>query len=136
MKSEPAAYSWQQLQADGATNWDGVRNYQAQNNMKAMKFGDLAFFYHSNHGKEVVGIMEICGEFMLDAQDETGRFGMVRVKCVSSLVRPVTLKIIKQTPALQNIALVRQGRLSVMPINVEEWQTILQLGGGAGDHTL
>lgn len=136
MKSEPAAYSWQQMQADGTTNWDGVRNYQAQNNMKAMKLGDLAFFYHSNHGKEVLGIMEICGEFTLDAQDATGRFGVVQVKYISSLAHPVTLKIIKQTPALQNIALVRQGRLSVMPINAEEWQIILQLGGGADDHIL
>lgn len=124
------------MQADGITNWDGVRNYQAQNNMKAMRLGDLAFFYHSNQGKEVVGIVEVCGEFRLDPQDNTGRFGMVQVKHVSSLVQPVTLKIIKQTPVLQNIALVRQGRLSVMPISVEEWQTILQLGGGANDHIL
>ncbi len=134
VKSEPTAFSWQQMQADGVTNWDGVRNYQAQNNMKAMRLGDLAFFYHSNHGKEILGIVEVCGEFHADPQDASHRFGMVKMKYVRSLANFVSLKIIKETPALKNIGLVKQGRLSVMPLSAVEWQVILQLAGeGEGD---
>jgi predicted RNA-binding protein with PUA-like domain len=129
VKSEPAAFSWQQMQADGITNWDGVRNYQAQNNLKAMRTGDLAFFYHSNHGKEIVGIVEVCEEFQPDPHDSSNRFGMVKMKYKRPLANSVSLKIIKETPALENIGLVKQGRLSVMPLSAAEWQAILQLAG-------
>jgi predicted RNA-binding protein with PUA-like domain len=128
VKSEPSAYSWQQMQQDIITNWDGVRNYQAQNNLKQMQLKDLAFFYHSNEGKEVVGIVEVCAEFHPDPADANGKFGMVKMKYVSSLANPVSLKTIKQTPELINIPLIKQSRLSVMPITKDEWQVILSLG--------
>lgn len=131
MKSEPAAYSWDRLVADGRTPWDGVRNPQATGNLKAMKVGDRAFFYHSNEGLAVVGIMEIVRPYYPDPADKSGRFGMVDVKPVMPLKRPVTLAEIKATPALAELALVRQPRLSVMPVSAEAWRRICRMGGVA-----
>ena len=111
MKSEPFKYSWDQLVKDGRTHWDGVRNYQAANNLKAMKIGDLAFFYHSNEGVEIVGIARIVKEYYPDPSDPAGKFGMVDVAPVKKLVKPVPLKAIKEDPRLTDIALVRQSRL-------------------------
>ena len=127
-KSEPFKYAWSQLVKDGSTFWSGVRNYQASNNMKAMKIGDLAFFYHSNEGKEIVGIMEVCKEYYPDPSDEKGRFGMVDFKAVKPIPKPVTLADIKGNKDLQNIALVRQSRLSVCPITDQEWKIICKMG--------
>lgn len=129
MKSEPFKYSWDQLVSDGATHWDGVRNHQASNNMKAMTLGDHAFFYHSNEGKEIVGIVEVVKEYYPDPSDPNGRFGMVDVKAVKPLKTPVTLQQIKADPALQEMALIRQSRLSVCPVGEAQWQHICQLGG-------
>lgn len=129
MKSEPAAYSWQQLVKDKKTGWTGVRNYQASNNMKAMQIGDEAFFYHSNEGKEIVGIMRISKPYHPDPTDETGRFGMVEVAAVAPFKRPVTLAEIKTHPQLKDMAFVRQSRLSVSPVTAAEWKLLCKLGG-------
>lgn len=128
-KSEPYKYSWDELVADGSTHWDGVRNYQASNNMKAMKIGDQAFFYHSNEGKEIVGIMEVCKEYYPDHTDEKGRFGMVDFKAIKPMPKPVTLADIKASDALEGISLVRQSRLSVAPITEKEWKILCKMGG-------
>lgn len=128
-KSEPFKWSWDQQVKKGIEHWDGVRNYQAAGNMKAMKKGDLGFFYHSNEGKEIVGIVEVVKEYYPDHTDESGRFGMVDVKAVKPFNTPVTLKQIKEHPALSSMALVRQGRLSVCPVSEEEWNIICDLGG-------
>jgi len=127
VKSEPFKYSWDDMVRDGTTHWDGVRNYQALNNMKAMKNGDLAFFYHSNEGKEIVGIVEIVKEFYPDPHDE--RSGLVDVKANKAVPTPVTLKAIKADESLHDIALVRQSRLSVMPIDDESWDKLSKMGG-------
>lgn len=124
VKSEPSAYSWQQMLQDGRTNWSGVRNYQAANNLKAMKKGDQAFFYHSNEGKEIVGIVEIVKEAYPDPSDEKGIFVQVDVKPVKTLKKPVTLAEIKAHKTLKNMALVKQSRLSVCPVTAEEWKII------------
>lgn len=129
MKSEPFAYSWEQLLKDKTTPWTGVRNYQARNNMKAMKKGDRAFFYHSNEGVEVVGIVEVCKEYYPDHTDETGRFGMVDVKALKPVPKPVTLAAIKSHKDLKDMALLKQSRLSVSPVTAAEWKTICALGG-------
>jgi predicted RNA-binding protein with PUA-like domain len=126
IKSEPVKYPWSRLVEDGRTHWDGVRNYQASNNLKAMRVGDLAFFYHSNEGLEIVGIAEIVGEYYPDPSDSAGRFGMVDVAPVRKLSRPVTLKEIKADPLLQEMALVRQSRLSVCPVTAEAWARVLE----------
>ena len=123
-KSEPGAWSWDDQVRDGAAEWDGVRNYQAANNMKAMKTGDLGFFYHSVNEKQIVGIVEVVREYYPDPSDASGRFGMVDVKAVKPVKRPVTLAEIKAEPRLENLALVRQSRLSVVPVNDEEWRII------------
>lgn len=128
MKSEPSAYSWDQLVKDGRTNWSGVRNYQAANNLKAMKPGDRAFFYHSNEGLAIVGVMEIVKAAYPDPSDKEGRFVMVDVKPLAPLKTPVTLAAIKAETKLKNLALVRQGRLSVSPVNAEEWKLISKMG--------
>ena len=127
VKSEPFKYSWDDMVRDGTTHWDGVRNYQALNNMKAMKNGDFAFFYHSNEGKEIVGIVEIVKEFYPDPDDE--RSGLVDVKAHKVVPMPVTLKAIKADESLHDIALVRQSRLSVMPIDDESWDKLSKMGG-------
>ena len=129
VKSEPVKYAWAQLVKDGKTFWSGVRNYQAANNLKAMKKGDQVFFYHSNEGLEIVGICEIAKEYYPDHTDESGKFGMVDVKPVRPLKTPVTLTAIKAEPALADIALIRQSRLSVMPITPQQWKQICKMGG-------
>jgi predicted RNA-binding protein with PUA-like domain len=129
MKSEPSAYSWQQLVKDGQTGWTGVRNFQASANMKAMKKGDRVFFYHSNEGLEIVGIMEIAKEYHSDPTDKTGRFGMVEVKPVAPVPTPVSMKEIKATPALKDMVLVKNSRLSVQPVTAAEWKLVAKMGG-------
>lgn len=130
VKSEPFKYSWEQFNKDGQTFWDGVRNYQARNNMKAMKKGDLVLFYHSNEGKEVVGVAKVVNEFYQDPTTEDPKWVVVDLAPVETLKKPVTLETIKADEFLQNIALVRQGRLSVMPLKQEEFDRILELGNG------
>jgi predicted RNA-binding protein with PUA-like domain len=129
LKSEPSAYSWDQLVKDGRTNWSGVRNHQAALNLKAMKKGDRAFFYHSNDGLEIVGVMEIVKEAYPDPTDKAGRFVMVDVAPVMPVKQPVTLAEIKKTPALKDLALVKQSRLSVSPVGAEEWRVIAKMAG-------
>ena len=132
-KSEPEAFSWDRLVKEKRASWDGVRNYQANNNMKAMKKGDRGFFYHSVTGKEIVGIVEVVGEHHPDPSDKTGRFGMVDVKPVKPMPKPVTLEQIKADPRLQELALIRQSRLSVVPIDAKSWKVICGLGGLKGE---
>lgn len=127
VKSEPNTWSWDDHVKKEVEHWDGVRNYQASNNMKAMKIGDLAFFYHSVKEKQIVGIVEVVKEYYPDHTDPKGRFGMVDLKAVSSVKKPVTLAEIKATPSLQNMALVKQSRLSVCPVTKEEWDTIQEM---------
>jgi predicted RNA-binding protein with PUA-like domain len=128
-KSEPEAFSWDRLVKEKRASWDGVRNYQANNNMKAMKKGDRAFFYHSNEGLAVVGIAEIAREYYPDPSDGTGRFGMVDVTPLRPVKRPVTLQEIKAEPRLADLALVRQSRLSVVPVSPEHWKIICAMAG-------
>ena len=127
VKSEPSTWSWDQHVKKGVQGWDGVRNYQATNNMKAMKKGDLAFFYHSNEGKEIVGIVEVAKEYHPDPTDESGKFGMVAFKAGKALKKPVGLDQIKKDPKLKNMVLVKNSRLSVQPVTDEEWAYILKL---------
>jgi predicted RNA-binding protein with PUA-like domain len=129
-KSEPSTWSWQDQIKKGREHWDGVRNYQARNNMKEMRIGDLGFFYHSVKEKRIVGIVRIVKEFYPDHTDPTGRFGMVDIETLSSLSSPVTLDQIKQHPGLQDLALIHQSRLSVMPIPKAAWDIILEIGNG------
>ena len=129
MKSEPYEYSWSQLVADGLNSWNGVRNYQARNNLRAMRIGDRAFFYHSNEGREIVGVMEIVKTAYPDPSDETGRFDMVDVKPVMPVVTPVTLATIKADPRLVDFALIRQSRLSVAPVRDSEWAMLCAMAG-------
>jgi len=129
LKSEPIKYPWSQLVRDGRTHWDGVRNYQAANNLKAMRVGDQAFFYHSNEGLEIVGVAEILREAYPDPGDATGRFVMVDVGPLFAVPKPVTLRQIKEEPALSDLALVRQSRLSVVPVNDIEWVILLRMAG-------
>lgn len=129
VKSEPVKWSWDDQVKAKTTHWDGVRNYSAALSMKAMKIGDLAFFYHSNEGKEIVGIVEITTEFYLDPKDETGKFGMVNVTAVEKLPTPVTLAQIKADPTLAEMVLVKNSRLSVQPVTPAEWTYITKMGG-------
>jgi predicted RNA-binding protein with PUA-like domain len=129
LKSEPDTYSWQQMQTDGISPWDGVRNYQARNNMNAMRIGDLCFFYHSNKDREIVGIVEVVREAYPDHTDPSGKFTMVDVKFCRSLAQPVSLAAIKANQKLQEIALIKQSRLSVMPIILAHWEEILRMSG-------
>jgi len=129
VKSEPAAWSWDDQVRDGTTHWHGVRNYQASNNLKAMQLGDLAFFYHSVTGREIVGVVEVVKLYYPDPTDPKGIFGMVDVKAVKPLANPIGLDLIKVDPELSHLALVKQSRLSVMPIDVEAWKRICALGG-------
>ena len=128
MKSEPNAWSWEDQLRDGVAEWDGVRNYQASNNMKAMELGDLCFFYHSVSEKRIVGIVEVVKLYYPDPTDAAGRFGMVDVKALRPMIEPVTLAQIKADPRLQDLALIRQSRLSVLPLAPEEWKVICELG--------
>ena len=129
LKSEPSAWSWQnQLdRGEQGEGWDGVRNYQASNNMKAMAIGNLAFFYHSVNEKQIVGIVEVCALYHPDPTDTSGRFGMVTVKAVKSLHIPVTLADIKADERLKDMALVRQSRLSVTPVTAKQWTIIMEM---------
>ncbi len=127
IKSEPYKWSWDDQVKKGVEHWDGVRNYQASNNMKAMNIGDLAFFYHSNEGKEIVGICEVVSDYYPDHTDEKGRFGMVDFKAVKPVNKPVTLAQIKADPKLADMALLKQSRLSVAPVRKNEWDYILKL---------
>ena len=130
IKSEPNAWSWadQVAKGEAGEHWDGVRNYQASNNMKAMEIGDRCFFYHSVKEKQIVGIVEVCKEYYPDHTDPKGRFGMVDVKAVRSMEKPVTLAEIKAEPRLSELALIRQSRLSVVPVDADSWKLICQMG--------
>ena len=130
LKSEPGTWSWddQVKKGDEGEGWDGVRNYQASNNMKKMEIGDLAFFYHSVSEKSIVGVVSIIEKYQPDPSDKKGRFGMVVVKAVKSLDKKVTLADIKSNPKLSEISLIKQSRLSVMPIIEDHWKTILAMG--------
>ena len=128
VKSEPYKYSWNDLQKDGWTYWDGVRNYQARNNLKAMKKGDSVLYYHSNEGLEVVGVARVKKEFYQDPTTKDERWVVVDLKPLITLKNPVSLKTIKENKKLKDIALVKQGRLSVMPLRKTEFDTILKLG--------
>ena len=129
MKSEPSTWSWQDQVKVGTAEWDGVRNYQASNNMKAMKIRDKAFFYHSVKAREIVGVVEVVREYYPDPTDINGRFGMVDVKAVEQLTNAVSLDQIKAHPQLINMALIRQSRLSVMPIETRHWEILCEMGG-------
>jgi len=129
LKSEPYKYNWENLEQDGKTFWDGVRNFQARNNLKAMKQGDYALFYHSNEGKEIVGIAKIIGEAYQDPTTDDTNWVAVDVAPVSKLKQTISLDLIKSHPVLQNMALVKQSRLSVCPVTKQEFEVICQLGG-------
>ncbi|MOA17312.1 EVE domain protein [compost metagenome] len=127
VKSEPHKYSWQKFNEDGRTFWDGVRNYQARNNLREMKEGDLVMFYHSNEGKEVVGIAKVVKESYQDPTTDDKNWVVVDLSPVETLKNPVTLETIKADERLKDIALVRQGRLSVMPLKAAEFDRILEI---------
>ena len=127
LKSEPNAWSWDDQSKVKKEMWDGVRNYQARNNLMKMKKGDLCFFYHSVSEKSIVGIVEIVKESYPDPTDKIGRFVVVDVKAIKKLKNPVTLGKIKQNKKLQNIALVKQSRLSVMPLKKNEWDILIKM---------
>jgi predicted RNA-binding protein with PUA-like domain len=130
-KSEPSSWSWADQVRSGAkgTSWNGVRNHAAKQNLMAMKRGDLGFFYHSNEGKAIVGVVEVIREYYADPSDESGRFGMVDVRAVEALRKPVTLEAIKAEPRLSAMALVKHPRLSVQPVTDAEWRIVRTLGG-------
>lgn len=127
IKSEPFKYAWDQFVADGSTFWDGVRNYGARNNLRSMKKGDLAFFYHSNEGLEIVGIAKVVKESYQDPTTDETAWVVVDFKPHKKLKKPVTLAAIKATPSLSNMALIRLGRLSVQPVLEEEWEIIMAM---------
>ncbi|GAA4906980.1 EVE domain-containing protein [Mucilaginibacter defluvii] len=128
VKSEPFKYSWEKFNEDGRTFWDGVRNYQARNNLKGMKEGDLVMFYHSNEGKEIVGIAKVVKEFYQDPTTDDANWVVVDLSPVEALKKPVTLEQIKADERLKDIGLIRQGRLSVMSLKPEEFDRIVELG--------
>ncbi|WP_340586323.1 EVE domain-containing protein [Erythrobacter alti] len=127
IKSEPFKYSWDDLNRDGETIWDGVRNHRAANNLKAMKVGDRLFFYHSNKGLEIVGIATVSEAGLIDPTDPEGKWPTVKVKPVEPVENPVTLKAIKANPDLEGIELVRLSRLSVAEITADEWKKIVAM---------
>jgi predicted RNA-binding protein with PUA-like domain len=132
LKSEPSSYSWDQLVADRHTNWNGVRNPQALNNLRAMRLGDRAFFYHSNEGKEIVGVAEVVKEFYPDPTDRSGKLGMVDIKPMMAAAVPVNLKAMRSNPELAGLSLLKQSRLSVCPVSESEWATLCKMAGIAG----
>jgi len=131
VKSEPSSWSWEQQVAAGAkgTSWNGVRNHTAKLHLMAMKLGEQVFFYHSNEGKEIVGIVEVIKLFYPDPSDASGKFGMVDFKAVKPLKKPVTLEEVKVTPALAKMSLVTSFRLSVQPVTDAEWKLVCKMGG-------
>jgi len=132
LKSEPSSYSWDRLVADGRTHWDGVRNAQALNNLRAMKAGDRAFFYHSNEGKEIVGIAEVVRTFYPDPADKSGKLGMIDIKPIAAVKTPVGLPAMRANPALSGLSLLKQSRLSVCPVTDSEWLALCEMAGVAG----
>lgn len=130
MKSEPDAYGWDDLVSEGEGTWDGVRNHRAAGNLRAMEVGDEAFFYHSNIGKEIVGIVTISQSGFTDPSDPEGKWAAVKVKPVRKVARPVTLKQIKADPRLADMEMIRLSRLSVAEVTSEDWKYILTLAGG------
>jgi predicted RNA-binding protein with PUA-like domain len=132
VKSEPEAFSWDQQVAHGVEPWTGVRNAQAANNLRAMREGDRAFFYHSNTGREIVGVVEVTREAYPDPTDGTGRWVCVDMRAIGPMPRPVTLAAIKTAPELEGIALLRQSRLSVMPVAAAHWAMLCRMGGWPG----
>ena len=129
MKSEPDVYSWDSLVAEGEGTWDGVRNHRAKNNLLAMQVGELAFFYHSNIGLEIVGIAEISASGLCDPTDPEGKWAAVKVRPVRKLRQPVTLKQVKAEPRLAAMELVTLSRLSVSEVSSEQWQVVLEMAG-------
>ena len=127
LKSEPDSWSWDNQVKEGASMWDGVRNYQARNNLKEMKKNDLCFFYHSVTERSIVGIVKVVKEYYPDPTDKTGRFVVVDVKATKKLKNPVSLDQIKENSKLKDIALVKQSRLSVMPVKKTEWDIIIKI---------
>ena len=127
LKSEPDAWSWDNQVKEGASMWDGVRNYQARNNLKEMKKNDLCFFYHSVTERSIIGIVKVVKEYYPDPTDKTGRFVVVDVKATKKLKNPVSLDQIKENNKLKDIALVKQSRLSVMPLKKTEWDIIIKM---------
>ncbi|KUR71647.1 ubiquinol-cytochrome C reductase [Novosphingobium fuchskuhlense] len=130
MKSEPDVYGWDDLMAEGEGTWDGVRNHLAARNLRTMQVGDLAFFYHSNIGKEIVGIARISVAGLIDPTDPDGKWAAVKVRPVAKLKAPVTLAAIKATPALAEMELLRLSRLSVSAVRAAEWDLVLEMAGG------
>lgn len=130
-KSEPDAWSWQQQKAKGKAGeeWDGIRNYLARNNMRAMRLGDLGFFYHSNEGKEIVGIVEVCKLIHPDSTTDDERWECVDVRAICDMPKPVTLADVKANEKLQNMSLVTSMRLSVQPVTDREWNIVCRMGG-------
>ena len=129
LKSEPSSYSWDRLVADGRTHWDGVRNAQALNNLRAMKLGDRAFFYHSNEGKQIVGVVEVIKTFYPDPADKAGKLGMVDIKPVAPATTSVGLSAMRANPQLAGLSLLKQSRLSVCPVNEGEWSILCEMAG-------
>jgi predicted RNA-binding protein with PUA-like domain len=132
VKSEPDAFSWQQQVENGVEPWTGVRNAQAAKFLRSMAVGERAFFYHSNIGKEIVGVVEVARAAYPDPTEETGRWACVDMRTVGPMPRPVTLAIIKATPGLEEIGLIRQSRLSVMPVSDDHWALLCAMGGWRG----
>ena len=130
MKSEPDVWSIEQQKKAGnkGATWDGVRNYQAANNLKSMKVGDLCFFYHSNIGKEIVGVIKVIKEAFIDKTDKDKRFVAVQVRFIEQFNSPISLEIIKKTKAISHLPLIKQSRLSVMPIDYKSWKIIYKMG--------
>jgi predicted RNA-binding protein with PUA-like domain len=130
-KTEPETFSWDMQKKRGAKGepWSGVRNYAAAKHMKAMKKGDLGFFYHTGDEKQIVGIVEVIAEYKPDPTDETGKFGLVDVKAVKDVPKPVTLAAVKADAKLKTMVLVREARLSVQPVTDAEWKHICKMGG-------
>jgi predicted RNA-binding protein with PUA-like domain len=135
-KSEPSAWSFQRLTECGAkgTDWSGVRNHSAKLNMQAMKVGELGFFYHSNEGKAIVGLVEVVKAYRPDPTDASGKFGMVDIRALHPLPRPVTLEAVKAEKRLHSMALVTNSRLSVQPVTAEEWTVVCEMGGLEASH--
>ena len=129
LKSEPSSYSWDRLVADGRTHWDGVRNAQALNNLRAMQLGDRAFFYHSNEGKDIVGVVEVVKTFYPDPADQSGKLGMVDIRPVTPAATPVDLAAMRANPSLTGLSLLKQSRLSVCPVTENEWNTLCKMAG-------